>query len=93
MTDNRIAALKALGYIPAAYDDARSTALASAATAHALLAIEARLGELVEQQRLANVIAVGNPYESQLVESEDERATVSYVRGRIGDIVNPNGRT
>lgn len=31
--------------------------LASAATAYALLAIEARLGELVEQQRIANVLA------------------------------------
>ncbi|MGW4325415.1 hypothetical protein ACWEKR_05935 [Nocardia sp. NPDC004573] len=61
MTDHRIAAIKALGYIPQAQDEARHTALASEATAHALLAIEARLGELVEQQRIANaLIGVGH---------------------------------
>jgi hypothetical protein len=60
VTDHRIAAIKALGYIPQAYDDARSTALASEATAHALLAIEARLGELVEQQRIATTVAAFN---------------------------------
>ncbi|WP_063017155.1 MULTISPECIES: hypothetical protein [Nocardia] len=61
MTDHRIAALKALGYIPQAQDEARHTALASEATAHALLAIEARLGELAEEQRAATLLA-GSAY-------------------------------
>ncbi|MFJ1461792.1 hypothetical protein [Nocardia sp. N2S4-5] len=37
-------------------DDAAFVPLAAEATAHALLAIEARLGELVEQQRIANAL-------------------------------------
>ncbi|MFR9767091.1 hypothetical protein [Nocardia sp. SC052] len=96
MTDHRIAARKALGYIPAAYDDARSTALASEATAHALLAIEARLGELVEQQKLANTIAAfGTDGEDGLIDIVDQAAAETYVRARVGRIVNParNGDT
>ncbi len=57
MSDHHTAARKALGYIPDARDEMRHAALASEATAHALLAIEARLCELIEQQRLANVLS------------------------------------
>ncbi|WP_280381015.1 hypothetical protein [Nocardia wallacei] len=38
-------------------DDDAFVPLAAEATAHALLALDARLGELVEQQRLGNTIA------------------------------------
>jgi hypothetical protein len=44
---------------------------------------------LVDQQTLANVIAIANPFESVLVNREDEHAVEAYVRARIHDIVNP----
>ncbi|WP_406234964.1 hypothetical protein [Nocardia sp. NBC_01009] len=98
MPDHRIAALKALGYIPQAKDELRHAALASEATAHALLAVAARLGEVVEQQCLANVIAAIGAVRSGstgLVNWDDAKAAETYVRAHIGDIVNPdpNGDT
>lgn len=64
-------------------------AIASAATAHALLAIEARLGELVEQQRIANVIAAfGTDGEDGLIDPADQADAEIYVRGAIHRILN-----
>jgi hypothetical protein len=54
--------------------------LGSAATAHALLAVEARLGELVEQQRLGNTIAA---FQSRAVRS-DADYVLATVRGLLG---------
>lgn len=68
------------------------TLVTSAATAHALLALESRLGELVEQQRISNVIAaLAMPLGQGLITSgADLGAAATYVRAHIGDIVNPD---
>lgn len=92
MTDHRIAAIKALGYIPQAYDDARSTALASEATAHALLAIEARLGELVEQQRIANAL-IGTGHMGVFNSDAEIRPARAAVRRLLGLEPDPNEGT
>ncbi len=71
------------------------TAIAAgqAATAHALLAIEARFGELVDQQRLSNVIAMitmlGPISEQKLFDDEAVIDAVAYVRDRAAGIVKP----
>ncbi|WP_280389264.1 hypothetical protein [Nocardia wallacei] len=54
---HRASAEEALDNIVTTIDHEREISYASEATAHALLAIEARLGELVEQQRRGNTIA------------------------------------
>lgn len=58
---HRVDALDALAGIPLACTDERAALLASQATAYALLAVETRLGELVEQQRTATLLA-GSAY-------------------------------
>lgn len=97
MPINHRAAAEALIAITA---DAAQTALAnpldlavvtSAATARALLAVEARLGELVEQLRIANVIAAfGTDGEDGLIEPGDQLNASVYVRAHVGDIVDPD---
>ncbi|WP_280246534.1 hypothetical protein [Nocardia abscessus] len=71
--------------------------LGAVATAHALLAVEARLGQLVEQQRLANVMASqaprdesGNPAVPLLDWRLDDDA-VEYMRAAVSRIVHPGG--
>lgn len=62
-----------------------------AAAVHALLAIEARLGESAEQQRIANIIAaLGTDGEDGLIDIEDQAAAEVYVREHIGGLVNPD---
>lgn len=56
-TDHRAEALDALALIQASDNPFAEMSSASEATAHALLAIEQRLGELVEHQRMANTIS------------------------------------
>ncbi|WP_342800999.1 hypothetical protein [Nocardia sp. No.11] len=58
---HRIAATAALSRIERADSDQAATAFASAAIAAALLAIEARLGELVDAQHTATLLA-GSAY-------------------------------
>jgi hypothetical protein len=70
------------------------TALHQRANAHALLAITAHLGELVEQRKLTNVLTAvqaGILTEDHWLELgyDDKAAVGEYVRARIGDIVNP----
>ena len=65
-------------------------ALAALAFANALLAIETRLGELAEQKRLANVIAVCSTDISPANESDRVWAEL-YVQGGVGAIVRPDG--
>lgn len=57
-TDHRAEALDALALIQASDNPLAEMSSASEATAHALLAIEQRLGELLEQQKTANLIAM-----------------------------------
>ncbi|SUA72623.1 Uncharacterised protein [Nocardia otitidiscaviarum] len=60
---------------------------AQAATTHALLAVEARLGELVEQQRTANLLAASD---SDLFDGRIDYPAVEYeLRDRIDDIIHP----
>lgn len=82
------------GYTPTSGEHAMIANLAALATGHALLAIEARLGEVVEQQKLANVIAAfdaiegdGHPLE---MGSGDVHAAIFYIHAATGDIVNPD---
>ncbi|MGY2036591.1 hypothetical protein ACW9HF_15015 [Nocardia gipuzkoensis] len=64
--------------------------LAAQANVSALLAIEARLGELVEQQRIAGIIAAfGTDGEDGLIDIDDQAAAETYVRARVGRVVNP----
>lgn len=96
MTDHRaiaraLAALIADNVAPLPAEAAGLTVVAQAATAHALLAIEARLGELVEQRRITNIIAsLGTDGEDGLIRIEDQAAAEVYVRDHIGDTVNPD---
>jgi len=67
--------------------------IGSAATAHTLLALVEHVGELVEQQQLANVIAAfagieaeGHPLEMGCA---DIHAAIIYLHSHIRDIVNP----
>ncbi|WP_063039669.1 hypothetical protein [Nocardia pseudovaccinii] len=66
--------------------------LGSLATANALLAVEGRLGELVEQLRVGNVIAAfGTDGEDGLLAIDDQASAATYVRAHVGEIVDPNG--
>ncbi|MFI6368668.1 hypothetical protein ACIBG0_38800 [Nocardia sp. NPDC050630] len=61
-----------------------------AAVAHALLAVEARLGQLVEQLRVGNVIAAfGGPDEEPLIDILDQAPAETYIQAHMRDIVNP----
>lgn len=95
MTDHRARALNALGYIPDSDSDMRHGALASEATAHALLYVGDQIAALVEGQKLGNLIALGNPFESMLVAESSETAVIAHAALRIHDIVKPteNGDT
>jgi glutamate 5-kinase len=69
-----------------------SAIVASAATAHALLYVGDRLVELIEQQRLANVIAARTPredgtYPVELRSWELETDAAEYMRESIARIV------
>lgn len=92
VTDHRARALSALGYIPAADNEARHTALASEATAHALLYVGDQLAAIVEGQKLGNLIALGNPYESMLVAESAEGHVIAHAALRIHDIIKPTGK-
>lgn len=88
MSDHRAEAERAAKQIPRANTAADSVAFASEATAHALLAIEARLGALVEQQRLSNAIAAyqSSARDDFLTVDEQEDVAV-YVNERIDELV------
>ncbi|MGW5514631.1 hypothetical protein [Nocardia africana] len=94
--DHRTEAARALFRIPG-LEPTDTAAFATTATAHALLALEARLGEQLEvqrqqleQQRLANVLtAFGTASEESLINYSDLTAAEKYVRDRIGAIVKP----
>ncbi|WP_280244986.1 hypothetical protein [Nocardia abscessus] len=70
MTDHRTAAVKTLGYIRQAYEDSRSTALASEATAHALLYLGDQVRALVELQR--PTVELLAPVDADQAETVDE---------------------
>jgi len=73
--DHRAEALAALRLIQGADNPVAEMSSASEATAHALLAVEARLGQVVEQQRIANTIAA---FQSGVVApSEYDRAAAA----------------
>ncbi len=72
--EHRLKAIDALNLIPACDDPAAETSCASEATAYALLALVDRVGELVEQQKLANVIAA---FETGAIRSDAD-----YVKAR-----------
>ncbi|RJO74144.1 hypothetical protein D5S18_18500 [Nocardia panacis] len=90
-TDHRADAVRALRRLPAADVGAETLTGASEATAHALLAIEARLGELLAEQRMANTIAA---YEARVIEGDNEyRQARDTVRAVLGLADNPEGRS
>lgn len=66
--------------------------LDSAATVHALLALEARVAELVSQQRLANVLSACAIAEHYLSSQLREDAW-DYIRARIRNLVDPGPST
>lgn len=67
--------------------------LASAATAYALLAIEARLGELVEQQRTANYIAACGDHRPPINNTDEMRQINETLRRVLGLDDKPEGGT
>lgn len=95
VNEHRLKAIDALNLIPACDDPAAEMSCASEATAHALLALVDRVGELVEQQKLANVIAatVKTADTADLVDFDDYDNAVAYVRDHIGGLVNPESET
>jgi hypothetical protein len=76
VTDHRIAALKTLGYIRQAYEDSRATALASEATAHALLyvgdQVRALVSAIVNQHPAAEPLAPVDADDAETVDEYDE---------------------
>lgn len=72
-------------------DSMAHAALAGEATAHALLALVEKVGELVEQQRIANIIAaMATDSEDGLIYIEDQAAAEVYVRDHISGLVSPD---
>ncbi|WP_280371067.1 hypothetical protein [Nocardia wallacei] len=65
-------------------DSAAYLALTGEASTYALLAVEARLGELVEQQRIGNTIAAFQCAPAVLTTSEEIRAARATVRDLLG---------
>ncbi|MFI6215669.1 hypothetical protein ACIBCD_27065 [Nocardia brasiliensis] len=88
--DDRAVAERVLSRLYSGTISEESLALASEATAYALLAVGARLAELVEQQRLSNVIAaLGTTDEETLIDDDTLLDAERYVRNSVADIVNP----
>ncbi|OXR46634.1 hypothetical protein B7C42_01608 [Nocardia cerradoensis] len=85
---HRIKAETALRRLP---DEAIGlTPVGAEATAHALLYVGDQLAQLVEQQKLANVIAAcALPEDRSPFDWPIKSAAGDYVYGRVGDIVNP----
>ncbi|WP_280454141.1 hypothetical protein [Nocardia brasiliensis] len=80
--NHRAAAESVLSKLRHPYGSEQAIPIASEATARALLAIEARLGELVEQQCLSNVLAA---YESRVIKDDNEfRQARDTVRALLG---------
>lgn len=86
--EHRLKALDALNLIPMADNPAAEMASASEATAHALLYVGDQLAQLVEQQKLANVIA---SYNSGAL-GNWEFAHI-HIGARIDEIVNTASRS
>ncbi|WP_067891304.1 hypothetical protein [Nocardia vaccinii] len=72
--------------LPAQWDN--PIEITSAATALALLGIAPLLRELVEQQKLANVIAAyQSPARDDFLTVDEQEDAAVYVNGRVNDIV------
>ncbi|MGI5223048.1 hypothetical protein [Nocardia sp. CA-290969] len=61
--------------------------MAGIATVHALLAVETRLGELVEQQRVANVLAMLSKVSNLDLDWEAEQAAYEHLRGELAALL------
>ncbi|MFB8031346.1 hypothetical protein [Streptomyces sp. NPDC055990] len=57
--------------------------MAAAASVNALLAIESRLGDLVAQQRIANVLAMLSKVSNLDLDWEAEQAAYEHLRGEL----------
>lgn len=90
--NHRADAMNALAdFMGAAIGPAPGLELASLATAHALLAIEARLGELVEQQHTANYIAACGDHRPPINNVDEMRQVNETLRRVLGLDDKPEG--
>ncbi|WP_029899555.1 hypothetical protein [Nocardia brasiliensis] len=88
--NHRAAAESVLSKLRHPYGSEQAIPIASEATARVLLAIEARLGELVDEQRKANVLAA---YESRVIKDDSEfRQAEHIVRAVLGLSNTPEGQ-
>lgn len=81
---HRAAAVTALSMLGAATEDIGGVSVSTEASAHALLAIEARLGEMAHAQETANLIGA---YATGVFDSGIEEGLRKTIRARITDII------
>lgn len=85
------AAMYALGYVPEDSDKEPGTPDNDRAAVLALLAIEERLGELVEQQRLSNALAAAPPFVSVFRSNDEFDQVAATARRLLGLDTDPEG--